>query len=267
MSGDEKAARLAGLRVLLTRPAHQAAHLRALIEREEGIVHSIPMIEIAEPSDLTEIYGQLQRLDEYGLAIFVSPNAVDATFDLLARPWPAGLRVAAIGRGTASALSRRGVHVDIAPARDFTSEGLLSEPDLQEVRGMRVVIFRGSGGRELLADALRSRGASVQYVDVYRRRLPATAMAALDRLIGGPPVDIIVATSNEGLMNLFECAGERHRDWLLARQLVVMSERTAALAVTLGFEKAACVASEASDQGLLDAIARAASIIRAGTTA
>ena len=101
----------------------------------------------------------------------------------------------------------------------------------------------------------RARGAEVRYAPVYCRRLPMDAAVALDRLVRSQPVDAVVVTSNEGLLNLYDCAGERHRGWLLSRRLAVIGERTAVLAATLGFERPARIAAEASDRGLVEALA------------
>jgi len=257
MTRPDDTHRLAGLHVLVTRPEHQAQALCRLIEREGGSASLIPMLEIAGPADPEAIDALLRRLNEFHIAIFVSANAVDATCRALNMSWPAGLRIAAVGRGTAEALARHGLRVDIQPAQDFRSEGLLAQAALVNVAGQRIVIFRGQGGRELLGDTLSTRGAEVRYAEVYRRWLPEGAAAALDRLIRSQPVDIVIATSNEALLNLYECAADRHRDWLLSRRLVVIGERTAALAATLGFAQS-IIAAEASDHGLLEATAAVA---------
>ena len=70
------------------------------------------------------------------------------------RRWPAQLVAFAPGPGTAEALASVGVTDVRIPATTFDSEGLLALPELSAVRGKRIVIFRGDGGREDLGDAL-----------------------------------------------------------------------------------------------------------------
>lgn len=259
MRTDEKAqsvSAFAGRHVLVTRPAHQAGALCALIEAAGGRATALPTIEIAPPADPVAAGALLDRLQEFDLAVFVSANAVHSVAALMqGRSWPSATRIAAVGRGSALALARHGWRVDVQPAREFTSEGLLAESVLRDPSGLRVLILRGDGGRELLTDTLRARGAEVVHAEVYRRVLPAGAAAALARVAAtSPAVDAVVVSSNEGLLNLYAAAGDALRAWLLSRTLIVIGTRAAALAATLGFERPAHIAAEASDEGLFAAL-------------
>ncbi|MDX9739858.1 MAG: uroporphyrinogen-III synthase [Gammaproteobacteria bacterium] len=243
---------LRGLRVLVTRPAHQAQNLCRMIEEAGGEPLSLPIIEIVPPRDPRLAAGIIDRIQDFGLAVFVSRNAIDRVLDAMGeRPWPAGTRIAVVGRGSADALKRHGLRADIRPANDFSSEGLLVEDALRDARGLRAVIFRGDRGRDLIASTLRARGATVTEAEVYRRELPPGAAERLSELASSGEVDAIVVTSNQGLLNLREAAGDELSRWLLSRRLVVISQRAAELARTMGFERAAEVAAEASDAGLL----------------
>lgn len=258
MPGEGAAPSLAGLRVLVTRPRHQAQPLCEAINRAGGEALAAPAVEITEPSDPGSARALAARLDRFDMAVFVSANAVDRACGLVGRGgrWPPALKLAAVGRGSAAALRRCGLEPDICPARDFSSDGLLALDEMHQVDGRRIVIFRGEGGREVLADTLRARGAEVEYAEVYRRSLPAGGARELRSIAATQPVDVIVVTSNEGLRNLYTMAGEEARDWLLTKQLVVISRRTAELAVALGFHSSAWCAEEASDAGLVEAIGR-----------
>lgn len=254
-AGTDPAAGLAGCYVLVTRPAQQAHELCALIEGAGGRAQLLPVIEIAPPRDPQVLADLLAQLDRFDIAIFISSNAVHRACAALAGcVWPAALRLAAVGRGSAAALAEHGLRAHLLPPHDFSSEGLLALDELQRVAGLRVIIFRGGGGRELLADTLRARGAEVVYAEVYRRVLPPAGQDELRRLAAAQDIDTIVVSSNEGLHNLYQLAGEAPRRWLLERQLIVISERTARLACELGFRHPARVAAEASDAGLLAAI-------------
>lgn len=242
---------LRGLRVLVTRPAHQAQNLCGMIGGAGGTPLSLPIIEIAPPRDPRLAAGTIHRLHEFDLAVFVSRNAIDRVLDAMGdRPWPAGTRIAVVGRGSADALMRHGLRAHIRPAGEFSSEGLLAEDALRDARGLSVVIFRGDSGRELIASTLRARGATVTETEVYRRELPAGAAERLAEIAAAGEVDAVVVTSNQGLLNLREAAGDGLADWLLSRRLVVISRRAAELARSLGFERPAEVAAEASDAGL-----------------
>ena len=174
---------LAGIGVVVTRPAHQAHHLAELIRQQGGKSILFPVLEILDASDLGPLYALIDRLEEFDLAIFISPNAVNKAMNLIKsrRELPAHLKIAAIGRGSTKELRHFGVADIITPAARFDSENLLALPQLQEVSGKRIIIFRGDGGREVLGDNLIARGASIEYAECYRRSRPNADAAQLLR--------------------------------------------------------------------------------------
>ncbi len=219
---------LAGRGVVVTRPAHQAGHLADSINREGGRVILFPVIEIAAVDDVRPVHALIDRLDEFALAIFVSPNAVARALSLIQarRTLPARLVFAAVGRGSVDELRRFGVTEVAAPAR-FESEALLALPALQDIAGKRVVIFRGVGGRDLLGDELAARGANVEYAECYRRARPATDPAPLLAAWARNELHAITVTSSEGLKNLCLMIGAGGRAWLQKTPLFVPHPRIA----------------------------------------
>ncbi|MEO5574011.1 MAG: uroporphyrinogen-III synthase [Gammaproteobacteria bacterium] len=250
---------LQDVRVLVTRPAHQAQHLCELIKAHGGQAILFPVLEITEPADPAALLGIISRLDDFDIAIFISTNAVNQALNLILahRSLPLHLRLATVGMRTARELEQFGLCADICPSEKFNSEALLELAEMHDVRGKNIVIFRGEGGREFLADTLKERGATVEYAQVYRRAKPQNeAVTLLDTLTHGK-IDIITITSNEGLCNLFEMAGVQGRQQLLSIPLAVISERTATLARELEFHHPAHVSGTASDDALLEAIVNA----------
>lgn len=249
---------LQGIGVLVTRPAHQAEGLCRLIEAEGGQPIRWPVITIEAPRDLSRVSQVIDRLEEFQIAIFISTNAVHYGIKLVRNRGQslAPLTVVAVGQGTAAALKELGCGAPITPSSGFDSEGVLMLPLFQRERiaQRRVLIFRGEGGRELLAGVFRERGAEVEYAEVYRRAKPPVDAEILKGYWDRGEVHIVLATSSEGLNNLIEMFGERDRDKLLATPLLVISERVAELAHRVGFSHPAIVAEEASDQGLVEAL-------------
>ena len=248
---------LAGVRVLVTRPAEQAHKLVQLIEAAGGVAIRFPTIKIEEPSDRSALLKQIEELGRADIAIFVSANAVDKAMPLIAarhKPLPRQLQVACVGQGTADALGRFGVSVALVPPGRYDSEALLQLPALQNVAGKRIVIFRGEGGRELLAQALRSRRADVHYVECYRRALPRDDVAALLQRWARGEIDVVTVTSVEILQNLVAIVGEAGRTRLLQTPIVVISQRVAATCRELGFVNPPYIVSTASDEGIVEAI-------------
>ena len=251
---------LADRGVLVTRPAAQAEPFCEALEREGARVIRFPVLEILAPSDPTNLRAVLDELDSFDIAVFISPNAVQRVMNLALaeREWPAGTAIAAIGNRTAQELRSFGRAPDIAPPRRFDSEALLAEPAMQDVSGKRVVIFRGDGGRELLGDTLRERGASVTFAEAYRRGRPEGDTGDLMYAFSRGQIDLITITSGEGLRNLYEMVGKLGRMWLRKTPLVVGSERIAEIAQELGFKSAVETAEDPTDASMLAAARRLA---------
>ena len=224
---------LNGRGVLVTRPAAQAERLCRLIEAANGRPIAVPSIEIAPGADPREAAARLS--ESWDLMYFVSPNAVAHALGMVPDgSWPRVDKIAAVGRATAQALTDAGRAPDLVPEQRFDSETLLRMPELADMRGRRVLIVRGAGGRALLADTLRARGAEVAFAEVYRRLRPEFDPEPL-LATWSDSVSIVTATSDEVLLNLLEMLGAEGRAHVLATPLVVVAERTAETARGLGF--------------------------------
>jgi len=246
---------LAGVGVLVTRPAHQAAYLVQLIEADGGRTIRFPTIEIVDAADTRRLHDVIDRIAQFDIALFVSPNAVHKGLTALgacARSLSARTIVAAVGEGTARALREFGIDRIHVPER-FTSEGILELPALAAVAGSQVIIFRGSGGRELLGQALSARGAHVEYAECYRRVRPDADADALVRQWNDGQVQIVSVTSNDGLRNLHDMLGSAGRACLRATPIVIVSEAQAATCRALDLA-APIVARSAADEAILEAI-------------
>jgi len=248
---------LAGVGVLVTRPAEQADRLVALIEAAGGHAIRFPTVAIAPPADPQALHAVLGRLAEFDLAIFISPNAAEQAFKQLAqrgqRP-PPTLAVGAVGAGTAAALEAHGIEA-LTPPERFDSEGLLALPALADVAGRRIVIFRGDGGRALLGDTLRARGATVAYAECYRRVRPTVDVGALrERWVRGD-IDVVTITSVAAVENLHDMLSHPDaRARLLATPVAVLHRAQAPACARLGFVHEPIVARQATDAALVDAI-------------
>lgn len=238
---------LTGLKIVVTRPREQAAQLTRRIEQAGGIPLLFPLLDIAPAANQQELNEKVSRLGGFDLAVFISPNAV--RFGMAAinagGATPAGIRFAAVGQGSARALREQGVHEIIVPKERFDSEALLALPEMQDVQGWRVMIFRGNGGRELLGDTLKARGAEVEYATCYQRSKPQLDMAGL---LNAHP-DALTVTSSEALAYLWEMANGSARQKLSALPLFAPHERIAEAARALGWRNA--VAANGGDEGLL----------------
>lgn len=242
--------------VLLTRPEEESAALAACIARLGLHPIVMPTLEIVPVAPDADSSAVLAGLRDYHFAIFISRNAVRCGFTLIERQggWPSGLRAAAVGPATAQTLRALGIVEVIVPEDGADSEALLRCAPLQAVAGKRVVIFRGVGGRETLAQTLAARGAQVRYVECYQRVAPAPRPAQLLDALLHDALAAVVAASSEGLGNLARALEEGERGQLLAVPLFVQHENVAARARVLGFRDVIVFAG--GDEGLCQALRR-----------
>ncbi|HHL45345.1 MAG TPA: uroporphyrinogen-III synthase [Gammaproteobacteria bacterium] len=251
---------LRGLGVMVTRPAHQAEPLCQLIEAAGGRPYRFPLLEI-HPLDTprSELQHQLDRLGEFDMAIFISPNAVERALELIqeAGGLPEQLKLATVGRGSANMITHLlGRKPDICAPPPFNSEALLTNSGMQNLSDRNIIIFRGNGGRELLAETLRSRGAKVEYCEVYRRACPQIEPAILTQAWEQGKIELVTITSGEGLRNLVHLAGSVNRHWLFQTPLVLINRRLAAQARELGFNQQLLISNEASDNAMIETIGK-----------
>lgn len=242
---------LAGRHVVVTRPAGQATHLAERLFELGAHPVLFPVLAIEALVDKTPLLDAAIRLEQYDWAMFVSPNAVKNALAVILenRDWPSGVRVATVGHSSEQALATHGIREVIAPQDRFDSEALLALPEFTDVAGMHVMIFRGDGGRDLFGDALKARGAEVDYVTCYRRSKPAVDPAPLLKLWGEGHLDAMTVTSSEGLRNLLEMVGKLGQSWLKRTPTFVPHERIAEQARLLGLHE--IVLTAPADAGLL----------------
>jgi len=247
---------LEGINVLVTRPEGQSEHLCSLIEQSGGRAIAFPVLEIKDIADSSHLAKQIESLHTFDIAIFISANAVKKAVNQIfaQRTWPKSTKIAAVGKTSAKALDSLGLIADIFPSTKFNSEALLAMPQLENVSEKRIIIFRGEGGREHLAETLKARGATVEYAECYKRCKPKTDASKLLKLWARGEIHIIVTTSNEGLRNLYDMVGQVGRQWLIKSPMVVISDRAADFAMQLGFKSKPVVSNQANDEAILNSL-------------
>ena len=240
----------------MTRPAHQAENLSLLIEERGGVAVRFPTLAIAALDDAGTIQSTLADMDRYQWLIFISANSVtmhDYYSDSDKIKKFDSVRIAAIGKATAQALILAGLPVDLVPESGYNSEALLAMPQMQQMNGQSCLIIRGEGGREELATTLRSRGANVEYLDVYKRIIPGIDNTQVSLLIEQDKLDVITVTSGEALQNLLIMLEEKHHHRLFEVPLVVVSNRIRQIAADIGFKRIA-VTHSPSDVAILETV-------------
>ena len=243
---------LSGRTVLVTRPLRQAAALTQAIRSAGGMTYEFPALDI-EPVTADELEEPLAQLLSADIVIFISPNAAEfGMAAILSRSrLPATAQVFAVGPGTARVLQAHDLDgVVTPPGQD--SEALLALPQLQDMAGRRVMIVRGVGGRALLADTLRARGAVVEYLECYRRKRPQTDSLPLLAHWQAGGIDAVTVTSAEALHNLAAMLGELGKPLLASTPLFAPHEKIAAAARRFGIARV--VATPGGDAGLVEGL-------------
>lgn len=244
--------------ILVTRPDPAGQTLCQLIEAAGGHAIHMPTIAIIPIRDEVAVTHGISRLGSQDWIIFISPQAVEVAMPLIKRAFPQGLsqvKCAAQGEGTAKMLEAAGLKVDIYPKQASDSEALLTLPVFLAPAGLHISIIRGEGGRELIGNTLRGRGAIVREILAYRRRLPQGNIANFLEQMKKKPLNVIVSSSFEVVQNLKKMVGETGWPYIKSVPLIVMSERVKALAEALNFETV-WVVRQANFEALIDVIAQ-----------
>jgi len=244
------------VRILVTRPAHQAENLCRLLEEQGGTPIRFPTLAIAALENTLAIQAGLAQWTSYQWLIFISANAVTmhsyySVDDKIKKL--KSVQIAAIGKATAEALLLAGLPVDLVPEQGYDSEAVLAMPAMQQMQGQRCLIIRGVGGREELATTLRSRGAVVDYLEVYQRIMPSIDSSAVNRLLAQNELDVISITSVTALQNLLIMLDESYHQRLFLIPLVVISDRIRHIAAEIGFKRIA-VTNSPSDVAILETV-------------
>ncbi len=254
--------------VLLTRPALQANNIANMIEARGGQVVHLPLLEIepvCKPEDIERVKSYVLGLDQYDLAIFISTNAARLGMGWISQYWPQlplDLEAFAVGPATAQLLQEEAWEVHVSPS-GVTSEDLLALDSLRDMQGKRVALFRGKGGRELIAQTLRERGATVDYIEVYERIVPEYEQEQMLAEIETKHVNCVVLTSMQTLLSFMKLLGIGSEDkpvedemilWLQESLfLIVPSQRVREYALDKGF-KHVVDAGGASDELILKSL-------------
>lgn len=232
------------MRVLVTRPAAQAADWVVQLQRESIDAVALPLIGIAPAIDASVLHAAWCGLAQRRLVVFVSPNAAEQFF--VQRPlgaqWPATLLAGSPGPGTTRVLAACGVPVGqvIEPSADaaqFDSESLWLQLRRHDWQGASALIVRGDTGREWLAQALGEAGAAVDHVGAYRRVRPlfdTSAAALLGAALARPADHLWFFSSSEAIDNLETTPLAAGAAWTEARALAT-HPRIAARARRAGF--------------------------------
>ena len=236
--------------VLVTRPAHQSA---ALIQQ----IQNLGLVAIPCPANaINAIQPEMPALrrENYPIIIFISTNAVENGIKYIEHATNfAEKQIFAIGKSTAQSLFDRGLSQVTQPSNGFNSEALLTLDAFspEHIKQQNILIIRGQGGREHLAEALRHRGARVDYLEVYQRIQADPDIDPIINRWSAGQINIVTVSSNESLKNLYHILQGRGLTLLLNTPLITPGERCSELARQLGFSDQILQATSATDDDIM----------------
>jgi uroporphyrinogen-III synthase len=249
----------AGKRVLVTRAVHQAGKLSEGL-RVLGIEPvEVSVIEIRPPLNFAPLDRALRSLSEYDWLILTSANTVGSLADRaaalgLSLASAAHLKVAAVGEATATAARDAGLAVALVP-ETYIAESLVKSL-VEQARGKKVLLARASVARDVIPDALRAAGASVDVVDAYRNVMPASAPALLREALK-KGIAAAAFTSSSTVTHLANAAGQAGIAFPFAGIAAIsIGPITSQTLRELGWEPVA-EATQSDIPGLIQAVARA----------
>lgn len=241
---------LSNLRVLVTRPAHQAALLCNAIAKFNGEVMHLPVLDIRS----REVVPANNR---YDLIIFVSANAVTHGINLLNQLAEKPL-IAVIGKATASTLQAAGIEAAITAPLPFNSEALLQHEAMQSPPES-ILLIKGVGGRDLLRDSLISRGAKVEVADVYERviaNIDEKVRHSLHQALSDKAINAITITSTDIAQALTSMLDQPDVELIHACTVVAGSKRIADQLPSLGWHGEIIVSDSPDDDSMLKTLMR-----------
>lgn len=249
---------LFGKTVVVTRATQQAGTLSRQLREKGARVMEMPATKVAR-LDSAGLQSAIARLQEYQWLVFTSQNAVNIFWEqLLAASRDAralaGIRVAAVGPGSAGALLSHGIIVDVVPER-FVAEGLLDA--LRERSGVEeanMLYVTAEGARDVLRSGLEELGARVDVVQAYRSVRDGRGAERLRRELERGGISYVTVTSASAVKAFVELVGE---ETARSARLVSIGPATSTAAREAGLD----VVAEA-EEATMDSLVRA--LIRAG---
>jgi uroporphyrinogen-III synthase len=249
---------LAGRRVLVTRAAHQAGKLSEGLRSLGAEPVEVPVLEIRPPESFAALDAALFGLDGYDWLILTSVNTVQAIAQRAGElgtdlAQPAGLKVAAVGESTAAAARQAGFEITFVP-ESYLAESLV-EGLMGQKSAKKILLARAAVARDVIPDALRESGTTVDVVDAYRNGMPERAPTLLQQaLVRG--IDAATFTSSSSATHLAQAAHAAGVGWPFAGvPAVSIGPITSATLRKLGWEPAA-EANISAIPGLIAAVAQ-----------
>ncbi|EIJ79063.1 Uroporphyrinogen-III synthase [Bacillus methanolicus PB1] len=223
---------LQGKNVLIPRGKNHTKSFAKLVRDYGGIPVEIPLIAFRPVSDTKKIREIFRNLDSYDWIIFTSSVTVDTFFSFLGDGKIVS-KIAVIGEKTEQTLNEKGYKADFRPS-EYVAEGFVKEFLPYVMKGLRILLPKGSLARDYITSSLKERGACVEEVVIYETYLPETSRTQLVDIVQAGKLDILTFTSSSTVIHFMEIVHanngfEKIKDCLVACIGPVTAEKASSL--------------------------------------
>ncbi|HEX8394345.1 MAG TPA: uroporphyrinogen-III C-methyltransferase, partial [Longimicrobium sp.] len=203
---------LSGMRIVVTRARAQASEFAAELAALGAEVVQFPTIRVVPPADPGPLARAVEALHGFGWIVFTSANAVQhlwLAMEAAGRDARAlsGVRVCAVGPGTAAALAARGIRADLVPAESLGEAAAEAVIAAGGVHGARILLPRAEAAGAALPDRLRAAGAEVVDAAAYATVPDGAGADRVRALLARGEVDVVAFTAGSTVRNFVALAG------------------------------------------------------------
>ncbi|MBP0030306.1 uroporphyrinogen-III C-methyltransferase [Roseofilum sp. Guam] len=191
--------------ILVTRSAGQSSQFTQLLQQQGARVIEMPALEIVAPSSWEGLDRAIANLSTFNWLILTSSNAVDYFFQRLQHHHLdsralAGIKIAVVGKKTATSLRQQGLEPDYIPP-NFIADALV-EHFPEPLSGKSLLFPRvETGGREVLVQECTAQGARVTEVAAYQSQCPQTIPPEALNTLQNQQITVITFASSKTVKN------------------------------------------------------------------
>lgn len=256
MSADNKA--LKGQRILITR--EYTADYEPL-EEQGADLFVFPTVEAVPPENYGNLDRTIRNLREYNWLVFTSRNGVHFFFKRLLESGSSiealtGLRICAVGPGTARALDHYGLKADLIPKR-FSAEGLVEAfthpgADAKTLEGISFLFPRAEAARDILPMRIKELGGAIEAPVAYRTIVPHVKRDIRESVLAAH-ITIATFTSGSTFTNFLHMVGPRALPFLSQVTIAVIGPITRQIVEEAGL-RITIMPAKATIEAMVDAI-------------
>jgi uroporphyrinogen III methyltransferase / synthase len=231
---------LAGQTILVTRSASQATAFCDRISAAGATVLEMPAIEIVPPSSWELLDNAIANLETFHWLILTSANGVNYFLDRLIEQGQdlrslSHLKIAVVGRQTATTLKQRGLQADFIPP-NFVADSLVEHFPQPNLSGLPMLFPRvETGGRDVLVAQFKAQGASVTEVPAYQSQCTCSISPQVLEAFQTQMIDVMTFASSKTvqcvcqlLQRTASTAGQNWLQWIQEVQIASIGPQTSA---------------------------------------